>query len=159
MTKMQIRKATIADTETLVSLSRRTISKSYRTFLGDEGVDGFIDSGEIERFIDQSIDQTSVLVVEGKIIGYSVSEDNLISLMMIDADYHRRGYGSALLEHMEKALFVTHKELSLESFEMNHNANNFYRKHGWIEDRRFVNPDYNIDMIAFRKVNPSFRAR
>ena len=118
----------------------------------------FIDGGEVEHFIEKSIDQTSVLVVEGKVVGYSVSEENLISQMMIDVDYHQRGYGSALLEHVEKALFVTYEELTLESFEMNDNANKFYRKHGWIEDKRFVNPDDNIDMIAFKKVRPDFKA-
>jgi hypothetical protein len=44
-----IRKALATDMGLLIDLSRRTISASYRRFLGDEAVDAFLDSGAGDR--------------------------------------------------------------------------------------------------------------
>ena len=56
---------------------------------------------------------------------------------MVDVRFHRQGLGSRLLSHSERVLFQTHRELVLESFEDNVAASSFYRKHGWVEVRRF----------------------
>jgi hypothetical protein len=39
-----------SDVEPLIDLQRRTISASYRSFLGDESVEGFINGGAILVF-------------------------------------------------------------------------------------------------------------
>lgn len=151
---IDIRPATIDDSEALNDLSRRTIDSSYRAFLGDEGVDGFIGSGEIERFIEESIGRTLVIVAEERVVGYAATEAGMVTLLMIDSNFHKLGYGSLLLDHVEKELFLTFEELTLESFEHNAVANVFYKKHGWSEVRKFVNEEYQIEMVTLKKKRP-----
>jgi ribosomal protein S18 acetylase RimI-like enzyme len=122
-------------------------------------VDGFIGSGEIERFIVENVDRTSVIVVDELVVGYAATEGNMITLLMIDTDFHKQSYGSALLEHVENELFQTYAELTLESFEHNDVANRFYQKHGWSEERKFVNEEYQIDMVTLKKTRPNTKGK
>ncbi len=133
-----IRKAVTSDVGHLIALSRRTISASYRSFLGDEAVDAFIGSGAADVYVEENVGCCLVILRDEKIVGYAVWQDNLIDLMMIDQAAHRQGLGTRLLRHVEAALFQRYDELTLESFEGNRSANAFYRKNGWREvSRRF----------------------
>lgn len=49
MTMYNIRKASKNDELTLICLSRKTINHNYRSFLGDEAVDSFINSGMADK--------------------------------------------------------------------------------------------------------------
>lgn len=148
-----IRPATAADIAGLIELSRRTISACYRSFLGEEAVDGFIGSGAADQYIRDNIGRCLVLCRAGKIVGWSVCRDQLIDLMMIDCACHRQGLGSQLLAHVEQQLFGLHGELKLESFEGNQQANAFYRKHGWRELSRHFDRDAGAGKIVFGKTN------
>ena len=128
-----IRKAVISDVSHLIALSRRTISASYRSFLGDEAVDAFIGSGAADRYVEENVGRYLVILRDEKVVGYAVWQDNLIDLMMIDQAAHRRGIGTLLLRQVEAVLFGRYDELVLESFEGNQRANAFYRKNGWRE--------------------------
>ncbi len=48
MSDINIRKAQTDDLPIMQDIAKRTIDKCYRSFVGDEGVDWFINSGEIE---------------------------------------------------------------------------------------------------------------
>jgi GNAT superfamily N-acetyltransferase len=148
----QIRKARVSDIATFIALSRRTISASYRPFLGDQAVDAFIASGAADQYVRENIAWCTVIVAERKVVGYTVCKANLIDLMMIDQPYHRRGLGTELLAYVEGTLFQRGKELRLESFEGNHAANTFYRKHGWRESSRYFDTEAGVTKIVFRKM-------
>lgn len=148
---MEIRKAVVEDLEVLMDISRRTIDACHR-FLGDEAVDRFI-NGPSNEYVDENLTQTEVIINDGQVVGYCVCKDNLIDLMMIDHNLHRRGYGTTLLEHCEQVLFKTHDELILESFEDNEQASSFYRKNSWFEAKRFLDSDgTGFRKILFRKM-------
>lgn len=49
--KTLVRKAVAADLDVLIDLSRRTISASYRPFLGDDAVDEFLVGGAADRYV------------------------------------------------------------------------------------------------------------
>ena len=147
----KIRKAIASDVDTLVDLSRRTIDASYRPFLGDEAVDSFIGGDAIREYVQQSIDRCWVILTNGTVVGYSVFKDDLIDLVMVDHERHRRGLGGELLAHVEEELLQSFRELRLESFEGNDRANSFYRKRGWVEvDRRF-DEDSGVNKMFFQK--------
>lgn len=147
-----VRKALTADVEVLIDLSRRTISASYRAFLGDGAVDAFLGSGAVERYIRENLGACSVLERDGRIVGYAVCRDNLIDLMMVDHACHRQGLGTKLLRHVEELLGQIHWELRLESFEKNQVANAFYRRNGWIEVSRFFDKNSGADKVVFHKL-------
>lgn len=148
---VQIRKARKADCDALIALSRHTISAAYRPFLGAAAVAGFIDSGAADQYVRDNLASCLVILVDGAIAGYSVYKGNLIDLMMIDGERHRRGLGSRLLQHVEKTLFRRYDELILESFAANDQANHFYRKNGWrVVEKRF-DATVGVDKLIFKK--------
>jgi ribosomal protein S18 acetylase RimI-like enzyme len=149
---VQIREAMEADIEPLIVLSRRTISAHYRSFLGDKAVETFIDSGTIEAYIKDTLTQCSVLFVDGTMAGCCVTKDNVIDLIMIAHDLHRCGFGIRLLTHTVARLFQHYNGLMLESFEGNQKANNFYRKNGWKEVRRFHDASLGFHKLVFHKL-------
>ncbi|MHA1527312.1 MAG: hypothetical protein ACTSQD_09785 [Promethearchaeota archaeon] len=61
--KINIRKAIIQDAAPLKNISRKTIDLNYRSFLGDEGVKWFIESGASDQYIDENIDNCWVILI------------------------------------------------------------------------------------------------
>ena len=88
--------------KSLIGLSRRTISASDRPFLGDEAVVSFLQSGSADGYVRENLDRCCVLESEGRIVGYAVCQANLIDLMRIDLDFHRRGLGTERLRALER---------------------------------------------------------
>jgi ribosomal protein S18 acetylase RimI-like enzyme len=146
-----VRNAVAADIGSLIALSRRTISASYRPFLGDEAVDAFLGSGAVEQYVTENLARCTVLVRNGQVVGYAACRDALIDLLMIDQGVQRQGLGTELLAHVERTLFRSYGALQLESFEGNQAANAFYRKHGWREVGWHLDRDSGARKIVFRK--------
>lgn len=146
-----IREALASDVGELIDLSHRTIRASYRPFLGDEAVDAFLGSGAAGRYVAENVGRCSVIVRDGRVVGYAVCRDDLIDLMMIDHASHRQGLGTELLHWVEEELGRRYEELRLESFEANQPANAFYRKNGWREGHPYFDDDSGVNKVVFRK--------
>ncbi len=128
----RVRPAASADLPVLKDLAARTIDACYRPFLGDEAVEYFLGSGESDREVQQQLEQTAVLDVDGRIVGMVVWYEDLLHLLMVDVDEHRNGYGTTLLRHAQEEYFATGGRcFRLESFEGNRGARAFYDRHGW----------------------------
>jgi ribosomal protein S18 acetylase RimI-like enzyme len=148
-----VRKALAPDTAALIALARKTISVSYRAFLGDRAVDDFLDSGAADIYVRENVGCCCwVVVLDDQIVGCAVCRDNLIDLMLIDPAFQRRGHGTELLHQVEELLGPRYPELKLESFEPNQPANAFYRKNGWHEARRFFDACSGVSKIVFQKM-------
>jgi len=89
--------------------------------------------------------------LNGTIVGFTVVKGNLIDLMMVDSPHHRRGLGTTLLTYAEDLIFRDHQVGQVESFKDNVQANNFYKKHGWVLIKKFMEPTYGIPMIRLEK--------
>ena len=90
MNEIQIRKAQADDLSEIQDIARRTIDKSYRSFLGDEGVDWFINSGESDRELQKHIENCDVLLKDNAIVAFTIYFEDLIHLMMVDVSLHRQ---------------------------------------------------------------------
>ena len=71
---------------------------------------------------------------------------------MIDVDFHQREFGGHLLRNCESELFQTFNELILESFEQNHNANEFFQKNGWRVKNKYFDNSSGVTKIVFYKL-------
>ncbi len=152
MSDLQFRKAQPGDLSTIQDIARRTIDRSYRSFLGDEAVDSFIDSGESDQELQQHIDNCDVAMREDALVGFAIYFNDLIHLMMVDVRLHRTGIGSQLLAHTEIQLFGRgHKTVRLETFEGNHQAINFYLKNGWIATTRSKDEKHGFIRVFLEK--------
>ena len=146
-----IRECSFDDLGIIKEIARRTIDANYRSFLGDEGVDWFIGSGASDQYLSDNIEDCRVLLCDGKITGFCVCKANLIDLMMIDNDFHRRGFGTLLLEYCQECLFSKFDEITLECFDGNEKACNFYKKNGWLEKEIKFDEDSGVNKVIFTK--------
>ena len=152
MSNIEIRKAVQEDLPTIQKIARNTIDKSYRSFIGDEGVDWFINSGESDKQLERQIDDCDVLLSDGAIVAFTIYFDDLIDLMMVDVNLHRSGFGSKLLAHSEGQLFSKgNSVIRLETFEGNKQAINFYNKNNWQIVRERKDEQHGFIRICFEK--------
>ena len=102
-----MRPALLEDLVALQELARRTIDASYRSFLGNEGVDWFINSGASDDHIERHFRQGHVYCMEAdrEIVGLMILDGPTVDLMMIDVRRHRQGLGKLLLSRAEEVLF------------------------------------------------------
>ncbi|QSH40216.1 GNAT family N-acetyltransferase [Lentisphaerota bacterium ZTH] len=146
-----IRKAGSSDLPEIQDIARRTIDACYRSFLGDDGVDWFLNSGASDQYLSSNLCKCQVIEADGKIAGFYICRGCLLDLIMVDCNHQRKGIGSRLLQHCEESLFTKYDEIRLESFEDNKRTINFYRKHKWIEKKRIMDEDANCWKITFIK--------
>ncbi len=152
MSDIQVRKAQADDLPMMQRIARRTIDKCYRSFLGDEGVDWFINSGESDRELQQHIENCDVLLKDHSIVAFAIYFKDLIHLMMVDVCLHRTGIGSRLLAHSEAQLFARgNTTLRLETFEGNHPAINFYVKNGWSVTKKQKDKEHDFIRVFLEK--------
>lgn len=128
-----MRPAITEDLAELQALARRTIDASYRSFLGDEAVDWFVDSGASDDHVATHLAQGHAYCLQegGTTVGFAIIDGATVDLMMIDHRRHRQGLGRLLLSHVEAVLFSRYQDLRLESFTGNTTANAFYEACGW----------------------------
>ncbi|MFJ7415284.1 GNAT family N-acetyltransferase [Streptomyces sp. NPDC098077] len=130
-----IRPATEDDLGELRALARRTIDTCYRGFLGDEAVDWFIGSGASDEHVRSHLEQGGVYCLSlggGRIVGLTILDGPTVDLMMVDPDFHRRGWGRLLLRQAEETLLARYSTIRLETFPDNVRAKAFYEACGWV---------------------------
>ena len=152
MTITEVRKATGQDLATIQKIARETIDKSYRSFLGDEAVDWYINSGESDKGLANHLECCDVLTLDDEIAAFTIYFGDLIHLMMVDVKLHRSGLGSTLLAHSESQLFSRgHQVLRLETFQGNTQAINFYQKNHWLVVKEEKDEAFGVVRVFFGK--------
>lgn len=152
MNDIQIHKASLKDLPIIQEIARNTIDKCYRSFLGNEGVDWFINSGESDKELETNLSNCDVLLQDNSIVAFTIYFDDLIHLMMVDVNLHRNGLGSKLLSHSEGQLFNQGNSIiRLETFEGNQQAINFYKKNGWSLVKKEKDKEHDFFRIFFEK--------
>lgn len=127
-----IRRATRDDLSTIQVVARRTIDLCYRSFLGDESVDWYIDSGGSDREIQKYLGNCFVLEQEDRIIAFTIFLNDLIQLMMVDVSQQNNGLGTKLLAFAENRMAADGQTtIRLETFAGNFQAIEFFSKNGW----------------------------
>ncbi len=148
---VKIRAAKAADITVLAELSHRTVLTKYPDVIGQEVVQGYVDSGAVPSYYKERLEHVHVALLEGRIVGCYARKEDALDLMMVDVDFHRLGIGHALLAHAETQLFESFETIFLDSFSKNEQAVRFYKKHGWTEVTHFEDPDYGISMVKLKK--------
>ena len=119
------------DINILKAIAKRVIKLNYTPFLGTEAVQDFIESGQSDKEIDDGIHDCTVLMGDAIPVGFAITKEPLLHLIMIDTVFQRSGCGSKLLQHVENMLFMRNECIYLNSFKANTIANQFYLKNGW----------------------------
>lgn len=149
---MKIRQANLSDAHSLKELSKHAISACYTSFMGEEMVNGYLSSGASDDEIDKHIGNTFVAEDDSEsVIGYVVIIDDLIHIMMVSPAQQRKGIGAMLLSFAEAEILSNHLKPTLETFESNTQAMNFYLKNGWTISRKESEPDFGFVRVFFDK--------
>jgi hypothetical protein len=70
MSDIHIRKAQADDLSKMQKIARRTIDESFRSFLGDKGVDWFINNSESDSELQKYIENCNVFLKANAITGW-----------------------------------------------------------------------------------------
>ncbi|KRL47187.1 hypothetical protein FD01_GL000356 [Lacticaseibacillus manihotivorans DSM 13343 = JCM 12514] len=71
--------------------------------------------------------ELTVAQVEGKIVGFAGMQDNYLAGIFIDSTYRDRGLGTQLLTQLQSR----HPVITLNVFDQNRRAKQFYQRHGF----------------------------
>jgi GNAT superfamily N-acetyltransferase len=127
-------KADKNDISVILTISKDIITNYYASFLGEDITDNYINSKQYEKEIFDNMESCIVMKLENTHIGFSITIENKLHLMMIDRKYQNNRYGTYLLRHTENILFEKYSTIELQSFTHNTIANQFYTKNGWIKN-------------------------
>ncbi len=125
------RKALITDFDMVITLSRQTIDKSYRYWLGDRIVNHYLATDSLDKHIRENLKNTWIASDNNIIVGFAVCIENVIEFMLVGYEFQRKGYGSQILGFCENMLMQSYETIALESFEKNTVANEFYESNKW----------------------------
>ncbi|MGI9569030.1 MAG: GNAT family N-acetyltransferase [Desulfobulbia bacterium] len=149
---MIIRRASQSDLPELQELARRTIDRNYRSFLGDESVDWFLESGESDKEVIENLDNCSVAEEGDKQIAYCVYYEDFIHILMVDPDFQRAGIGKQMLGYVEDEFRRSGRsKCRLESFQENSQAINFYLGNGFVTMAEEVDPNSGVSRVHMSK--------
>jgi GNAT superfamily N-acetyltransferase len=145
------RQATMDDAPNLKQIAKRFIAENYTPFLGAAATTAFIESGMADKEIDDGLNNCTLMVSDGRTIGFAIANGNVLHLLMIDVSFQRMGNGSALLSHMEEKLFTGHRLIRLQTFRDNTPAARFYLNRGWARIDQATASAPEKDMLRFEK--------
>ncbi len=145
------RSATSDDAQAIKNMARQVIISNYTSFLGAEAVRNFIESGLSDREIDNGMKHCTLMICNEKIIGFSITNDSLLHLIMIDPSCQNKGCGSKLLAYIENILFDKYDTIHLQSFKENTQTVRFYLKNNWKIMEEKVVPEIGKTMLLFKK--------
>jgi GNAT superfamily N-acetyltransferase len=114
----------------ILEMAKVVILNNYISFLDKYSIDNFINSKQCDREIIENFENCEIMKLKNICIGFSITIENKIHLIMVDGKHQNKGHGTILLKYKENKLFEKHNEIELQTFEKNSTANNFYNKNG-----------------------------
>ncbi len=129
--KTRLRKATPQDAEAMKAIARRVIRHNYIPFLGAEAANAFIEGGLSDKEIDDGLGDCTTMLTGGDVVGFAITKDDLLHLIMVDVPFQGKGFGGLLLSHTEDGLFQKYGAIRLQTFQENADAVRFYLQKGW----------------------------
>lgn len=145
------RKAIPSDIPSLKAIARSVIRHNYTPFLGEDAVESFIGGGASDAEIEKGLERCAILVENDDIVGFAITDDDVLHLIMVAVEHQNKGYGAKLLAYIEKQMFSDFDSIRLQPFAENHATNEFYRKHGWTLASKQPQDDSPIQVLYFEK--------
>ncbi len=151
MSQYKIRQATPNDEKQILKIARDVTDKFTRTYLGDEAVDWYINSGSCDNDMKNDIPNMLLLTEEETIVGMMIWHSDLMHFLMIDIPYHGTGAASYFCKEIIPLKLQEYGEIHLECFDKNERGNAFYIKDGWIEYDRIPDEMTGGNRILYKK--------
>lgn len=104
-----------------------------------------------DKEVEDGLDTCTVMFSNEEMIGFAITKEDLLHLVMIDTLYQNKGFGSKLLSQIENDLFRKYNLIRLQSFKENNNRVAFYQKNGWTTTDEVYVQDMGVTMLSFEK--------
>lgn len=126
-----IRQAVEQDTGIVHDIVCRAIEDAYSKHYAPEVVDYFLEYHNVQNIQrDISNGDTYIVEINGECIGTGSHNGNYISRVFIHPDFQGHGYGTEIIDHLEKLILQEYESAFLHSSITGHK---FYLKHGYSE--------------------------
>jgi len=149
-TNYNYRKARENELQYLIDTTEKIIKYNYGMFLeNDIIILNFSEKEKSEKYIFKNLNECLIMELNNKKIGFSITSENKIHLLIIDKKYQNKNYGKYFLKYLEDKLFEKYNTIELQSFPANIAANTFYENNGWKCNEKVIIG--NIEMYKYKK--------
>lgn len=139
-----IRQAVEQDTDIVHDIVCRAIKEAYSRYYAPEVVDYFLDFHNVQNIQrDVSNGDTYIIEINGECVGTGSHNGNYISRVFIHPDFQSHGYGTEIIDYLEKLILHDYENVFLHSSVTGHM---FYLKHGYSE-KETVNAPISGDAV------------
>lgn len=126
---MRYQKATEKDTEQIWELVQKTIREVYPKYYPKEVVDFFCELHCKEKIKEDICKgNVSVLLVDDRLVGTGSYQDNHITRVYVHPEFQGKGYGSRIMEELEREIASTYGNVYLDA---SLPASRLYEKRGY----------------------------
>ena len=113
---MEIRVASIDDYEPIKNIVKTTINGIYPDYYPQGAVEFFLHYHNDNSILKALKEETVLILIdEGKIVGTGSFQGNSVKRFFVLPEYQGRGYGTFIMDEIEKRIFVNHDEIILEA--------------------------------------------
>lgn len=156
---LSIRKATHKDYTYILAMTKNTVDRCYRDWLGYEVVEKCLATNKLDLYIGKYLEHTWLLQKNTKTVAFTICVENMIDFLLVDVNYQKLGIGTELLKISEDMLFEDYSTISLESFKFNTKANSFLSINGWCSINEYMDPSMNTYKTIFIKKDKALSNR
>lgn len=127
---MEFIRATENDTELVYDLVTESIKDSYPECYTDEIIEFFLKIHSMENIGNDIMKHSQFILYDGDVpVGTGCCKENHITRVYIPKKYQSRGYGTYIMDCLEKDLSLKYDTFYLESSLI---ATSFYEKRGYV---------------------------
>lgn len=140
---MGVKTATIKDAEEIHRIHDEAVRETCKGFYTQEQIDVWLADRSPEKY-HQKINSGQMFVAEinNKVVGYGHAIPGEIVAVFVDPTFQDKGLGKQLLEYGLKIALKGHKKVKVES---TLNAEEFYKKHGFIKIRDDIHIEKGVE--------------
>ena len=132
-------------------MQRASLVETYEPFLGRTAVEDFVAGGNMERYFDEHLGESTVATVGDEIVGVAVRQGTLLDLIWVKPSMRSQGVGSTVMDRIERQAALDGKELRLEVWTVNQRAVGFYERRGFSVDGVLSDPVTGLEKLLMRK--------
>jgi len=128
---MRIKPAQISDSKVIHEIHTRAVKKTCSNFYTKEQIKAWLKTRSPEGY-HEGIEKGEMYIAElnDKIVGFGHAVPGEVLAIFVDPVCHKKGIGKTLLDYGMRIALKNHKKIKVES---TINAENFYKKHGFIK--------------------------
>lgn len=132
-------------------MQKASLPETYGPFLGRSAVDEFVEGENVERYFEEHWSKSTVATLGGALVGVAVLIRGLLDLIWVEPSLRSKGIGSVLIEAVERQAALESSELTIEVWEVNGRAVEFYKRLGFSLSGSIADPVTNLEKLVMRK--------